>query len=128
MLELAGSPRLRRLPGLQTKVSVRSSKRYTMPASTVRRFVRSAYAPAGLEMQKSVPAQIVCAEWKEILQAYRMAAQNYGQAVTSLTWHGAERFSEAWLEAEKAHKACENHREMLLYHEHDHGCSLPRGS
>jgi len=73
-------------------------------------------------------AETACPEWTDILRAYRIAAQDYCQAVMNLTSGDVAGFNQAWLQAERARKACEDYRAMLHYHEHDHRCFRPRAN
>ncbi len=69
-----------------------------------------------------------CPEWKDILRAYPVATDAYNQAVADLISLDASRFSEAWSNAERARKVCENYRDLLLHHRSQHGCVLRSGS
>jgi hypothetical protein len=69
-----------------------------------------------------------CQEWRDILHAYPAAMQHYYQAVRSLPALDAATFNDGWAKAEQARKVCENYREKLFHHRHQHGCFTARGS
>jgi hypothetical protein len=69
-----------------------------------------------------------CQEWRDILHAYPAAMQHYSQAVLSLVALDAATFNDGWAKAEQARKVCENYREKLFHHRHQHGCFTARGS
>ena len=69
-----------------------------------------------------------CPEWRDILQAYPAAMQQYCQAVMSLMALDAATFNDGWTKAEQARKVCENYREKLFHHRNEHGCFPVRGS
>jgi hypothetical protein len=69
-----------------------------------------------------------CQEWRDLLQSYPAAMQQYCQAVLSLVALDAPTFNDGWTKAEQARKLCENYREKLFHHRHEHGCFTTRGS
>jgi predicted lipoprotein len=69
-----------------------------------------------------------CQEWREMLRAYPAAMQQYCQAVMSLMALDAATFNDGWTKAEQARKVCEDYREKLFHHRHEHGCFTSRGS
>ena len=79
-------------------------------------------------MDERPPVTPGCTEWRDILQAYPAAMQNYCQAVMSLLSLDAATFNDGWAKAEQARKVCENYRERLFHHRHEHGCFTSRGS
>lgn len=69
-----------------------------------------------------------CQEWRDLLQAYPAAMQQYCQAVVSLLSLEAATFNEGWRKAEQARKVCETYREKLFHHRHEHRCFTVSGS
>jgi len=69
-----------------------------------------------------------CQEWRDMLQGYPAAMQQYSQAVLSLMALDAATFNDGWAKAEQARKLCENYREKLFHHRHEHGCFTARSS
>ncbi len=63
-----------------------------------------------------------------MLRAYPEAMQQYCQAVMSLMALDAATFNDGWTKAEQARKVCEDYREKLFHHRHEHGCFTSRGS
>ena len=63
-----------------------------------------------------------CPEFRDILEAYPAATEEYNRAVESLATLDAASFNQAWSNVERARKVCESYREMLLHHRRDHAC------
>jgi hypothetical protein len=65
---------------------------------------------------------MACNKWRELIKEYRGAAKVYSEVVSCLTDQPGDRFNATWQKAEKAHRALDQARSALLYHEHMHDC------
>jgi hypothetical protein len=91
--------------------------------------LNSQSAPSGVASSAIVERKLIgCQEWRDLLQAYPVAMQQYCQAVLSLMALDAATFNDGWTKAEQARKLCENYREKLFHHRHEHGCFTARCS
>jgi hypothetical protein len=88
-------------------------------------FVTGAVSSSAQETVR--PSGSGCEEWQDILQAYPAAMQHYCQMIMSLISLDAATFNDGWTKAEQARKVCEDYREKLFHHRHEHGCFKTRG-
>jgi hypothetical protein len=80
-----------------------------------------------LKLSEAVSSADGCSEWRDILEAYPLATEAYNRAVIRLEGADAAGFNQAWSNAERARKVCEDYRERLFHHRRDHGCLLRSG-
>ena len=64
-----------------------------------------------------------CAEWRGLVELYRLAAKAFHDALETLPFSPGTEFNQVWLRAERARKNLDEARSALLRHEHGHDCT-----